>query len=805
MRLVKRVAPSGSRRRDQFTGSGNRRLLYFASIMETHAQKAVFLSYAREDAASARRIAEALRSSGIEVWFDENELRGGDAWDQKIRRQIKECSLFLAMISTHTQERGEGYFRREWKLAAERTHDMAAGMPFIVPVVIDDTPEAGALVPEDFMRVQWTRLFKGLPSPQFVDQVQRLLALPHKPEASTRRAEVRNHAPAPVSRSRFPMWPVVAVCAVGLALVAYLATRQREKAPIIPPKPGADAKLTSAAPAVNDQSIAVLPFANLCDDKGNTAFFSDGMHEDILATLANIRDLRVVSRTSVMEYRDTTKKIPQIARELGVAYILEGSVRRAGNQVRITGQLIRAATDEHLWAKRYDRELTTTDLFGIQAAIATEIVDELKATLTPREQKLVGHKLTESVAAYDLFLKARGAGRGAALPRNVHMRAFDRDVLKKKEALLKAAVLLDAKFAEAWGELAQVHAEFCFSDWDNTVARQDQAKAAIDKAVAQAPDSPDIIRNLGNYYFNAHRDYARAAAEFERLGRLQPNNSEVYFSLGEIQQREAKWSAALASFRKATRLDPGNLACATALVRLLHGGRRWEEAIAEQRRIVALSPADFAAGAYLAELPFHARGSTQEMREWLAARTPEEAETGTVLTVRRRWAVQSGDYAEAIRIYRLQQLNSATSAWITLAAHGDMTGARAAAEQVVAKRRARLETEPNNTDLLWNLGLTEALLGNKDKALQCGRRSVELLPESRDAVRGADLSNKLALIYAWAGETDKAIEEAARLLRTPNSIAGVYLMKCDPWWFPLRKDPRFLALIDDPKNNAPLF
>jgi TolB-like protein len=348
------------------------------------ATKAVFLSYAREDTDAARRVAEALRGFGVEVWFDqEGGLEHGDEWDRKIRHQIKECALFLPVISANTQARREGYFRIEWDLAAERAQGIAHGVPFILPVVIDTTNEPGALVPDRFRKVQWTRLPAGETPAAFVARVQKLLggevagapsllaARPFEPTQDRLTPGPSSAVKlAATSKSGPLLWAVVVLGAIVVALAAYVVLRPAAKdptpaaksvavAPAVAPVPAAPVPAATTLPSLaNDKSIAVLPFDNLSEDKDASAFFADGMHEDILTNLANIPELRVVSRTSVMQYRDTKKPIPQIARELGVAYILEGSVRRSGNQVRITGQLIRAANDEHLWAKSYDRELT---------------------------------------------------------------------------------------------------------------------------------------------------------------------------------------------------------------------------------------------------------------------------------------------------------------------------------------------------------------------------------------------------------------------------------------------------------------
>lgn len=288
------------------------------------AKGAVFLSYARDDTASAQRIAEALNSHGVEVWFDQNELRGGDSWDAKIRRQIKECALLMPVISVRTQERHEGYFRREWKLGAERTHDMAAGVPFIVPVAIDDTSEQNAVVPDEFLRIQWIRLSGALPTAQFVDQVKRLLGAPRK--------------------------------AVGTSPVASSGRDHR----------------------IDAKSIAVLAFANLSRDPENE-YFSDGISEELLNLLSKVPGLKVSARTSAFHFKGKDTPIPEIARQLGVAYVVEGSVRKSGSQVRITAQLIDAADGFHLWSDTFTRELK--DIFAVQDEIAGLVAKNLQLKL----------------------------------------------------------------------------------------------------------------------------------------------------------------------------------------------------------------------------------------------------------------------------------------------------------------------------------------------------------------------------------------------------------------------------------------
>ena len=768
------------------------------------------MSYAREDTAAALRIAEALRSHGVEVWFDQNELRGGDAWDQKIRRQIAECALFVPLISLHTQERNKGYFRLEWKLAVEQTHLLLEGVPFLAPVVIDDTRDSGAAVPAEFLRVQWTRLPGALPTPQFVEQIKRLLnapvpsdltapPMPMRPAtAAARSADSPAASAAAAPRpSGVPTWLAAVVGTGLLGAVAYFALRPTAKeTPVAPAKVAVETKASVApsaapAPVVNDKSIAVLPFENRSEDKDNNAFFSDGIHEDILTNLAHIRELRVVSRTSVMEYRGKTENIRSIAQKLGVAYILEGSVQRAGNKVHVTGQLIRAATDEHVWAQNYTRDLN--DIFAIQAEIAQAIATELKAALSPQEKTLLEHRPTENLAAYDLYLKARDL-------RNRSRESYE--FLQQYESLLQAAVTLDRKFAAAWAELAFTHSAAYFDYFDHSTARLANAKAASDTSVRLAPEEPEVIRGLGNYYYHGLRDYARATGQFEKLVRLEPNDSEAYASIGYVQRREGKWLLARENLRKAVQLDPGNLRIARDYAILLAAGRRYDDAIAVGRRTLELHPDNLNLASLLASFPLQARGATGEMEKLLASLSSEQANSPDGWALRKNIALQRRDFAEYIRLDQLRPL--ALEAAVVDAAQGDLAGARTRLGNSLATLRSRLADEPDNATVWSGLGVREAILGHKEEALRCARKGVELLPETLDASTGPVRSADLAFVLAWTGDKDAAISECARLLGVFNG-PNVHVMKYDPRYAPLRGDPRFEALLNDPKNNAPLF
>ena len=781
--------------------------------------KAVFLSYAREDTEAARRIADALRGFGVEVWFDQSELRGGDQWDAKIKKQIRECALFLPLVSTQTQERSEGYFRREWKLAVERTHDMAAGRAFVVPVVIDDTAETVAEVPEEFMRFQWTRLVNGEPTPDFVAQVKRLLETPRKPALKAdlprpptlppmlKQAALAK-ATAETPRPKQPaipgwMWGVLAAVLVIVA-VDIFALRKPEPAPIVATaiKPPSLSPSLSTPPQAAAKSIAVLPFENMSEDKDNNAFFADGIHEDLLTNLALIPELKVISRTSVMQYRGTTKTTRQIGRELGVAYVLEGSVRRAGNKVRVTGQLINTRTDEHVWAKSYDRDLT--DIFAIQAALSKEIAGALSAAISPETQRFIERRPTENSAAYDLYLKARDISNRSPISST--------PALREQEALFRQAVQLDPNFAAAWGELARVHSLFVFWGIDGSAARLADADAAIAQAVRLAPDAPEVIEALGTYAYYTYRDYARATEQYEKLARLQPNNPTVYSSLGLIQRRQGRWAESLASFRHAAELDPTNIGIQRNLLQIADYGRRWNDSRVTHQRLITLLPDQLREQLDLADGEFMGTGSWLAVDALLARLTPAQRESPIGVFYRKNWAMYRGDYAEFKRLDQLQP--SLESEWPPVwsdnwaaqvyFAAGDMAAVRARLAAPLAEWKARLENEPANAIAWAEVGQMEAALGHAKEAVRLARKATELVPESRDAVDGPIWRLQLAMVYAMNGDKDQAMAELSRLVLVPVFYSPVQIHAL-PAFAKLRGDPRFEALFSDPKNNAPLF
>jgi len=499
----------------------------------TDPTKAIFLSYASQDEEAARRICDALRGIGIEVWFDQRELRGGDAWDQRIRREIRDCALFVPIISANTQARLEGYFRREWKLAIARTFDMAEEKAFLLPVVIDDTSPLQASVPEQFRSVHWTRLPAGEVPPAFVARIAQLLstAEPGRPTSTL---------PAPATAR--------AIHAVS-------------------PRP-------SAVP-VPEQSIAVLPFVNMSADK-EQEYFSDGLAEELINLLARIPELRVPARTSSFSFRGRPVTAGEIGQALSVAHVLEGSVRKAGNRLRITVQLVRSDNGYHLWSETFDR--TLDDIFQIQDDIARAVVDKLRLTL------LTGVPSASSVAtnteAHNLYLQGQYfSGRETQADLNKAVDCYQR------------ALALDANYARAWAGLSAVYLRQVANS--HIVLDQGYAsvRAAAEKAIALDPTLGDAYSSLVLVLVNVEHDWRGSAALLARARTLDPGNPLLLLTTAVVGRALGNAQDALVLMRQALDRDPLNLLVRRYFARVLYYADRLTEAEAEIRQVLELSAA----------------------------------------------------------------------------------------------------------------------------------------------------------------------------------------------------------------------
>jgi TolB-like protein len=537
----------------------------------TDSTKAVFLSYASQDAEAARRICEALRAAGIEVWFDQNELRGGDAWDQRIHQQIHDCALFVPLISVHTDARTEGYFRLEWKLAVDRSHLMADDAAFLVPVVIDGASEASARVPDKFQTLQWTRLPGGEAPAEFCRWIKALLAGTARPVR--RQDGTGNRSGRHSSR----MLLIAGSVALLLAAIAVFTWRTMSRTPGVALTPRQVA--TSPASTIPEHSIAVLPFANLSAQR-EEEYFSDGLAEDLLNLLSKVPGLQVAARTSAFSFKGNSADIPTIGRKLKVASVLEGTVRKVGNHLRVTAQLERAADGYQIWSESYDRELG--DVFRMQDEIANSVVKSLKVSLlwgaAPRS---LG---TQNSEAYLVFLQGRAKMATQRLA-DIQEAAVD----------FARTLKLDPNYAPAYVELASAKlqlAEFDFRS-DRMAAFEsasNEGKLLIEQALALDPKDAQAYVVRG--YLRAFRDRAGAEQDFRRGIELNPNSARGYEALATLLYDDLeRRDEVLAMLTRAHQLDPLDPKFVTEKAKLLAYGRSdLREAGALLAEVVARPP-----------------------------------------------------------------------------------------------------------------------------------------------------------------------------------------------------------------------
>ncbi len=529
----------------------------------TDSSKAVFLSYASQDADAARRICGVLRAAGIEVWFDQSELRGGDAWDLRIHQQVRDCALFVPIISASTEGRREGYFRREWRLAADRTHDLSDRAPFLVPVVIDDTRDKGADVPESFLKVQWTKLPLGETPAAFCERIRALLSGAATPGKAPVHAAAAPRVAPPKRRTSWLAGAIVGALAV--VVIGWQAWR------LMQPSVGAVAA-PLAVVAVPEKSIAVLPFVDM-SEKHDQEYFSDGLSEELIDRLAHNADLKVIARTSSFAFKGKSEDMRAIATKLGVANLLEGSVRKSGNELRITAQLIRASDGVHLWSESYKRRLT--DVFKVQEDIAAAVVRGLQARLLPVSPR--SHAVSHNLEAYGLYLKGQYFAR----------RASDVDVAQGI-ASLRQAIALEPDFAPAHAELASAYVYVgTFGTGEPSIL--DRARDEVDEALRLDP-ALRSARNLRANLAIISWDWNAAQTQLDQLLASGPRDPEALLRSGQLARALGHMDEALGYFRQALQLDPLLVISHVQLAMLYNAMGHPSEARAAAETAIAINP-----------------------------------------------------------------------------------------------------------------------------------------------------------------------------------------------------------------------
>jgi TolB-like protein/Tfp pilus assembly protein PilF len=598
---------------------------------------------------------------------------------------------------------------------------------------------------------------------------------------------------APRKRMRRPVfWSLVGL---GAGAALFLSIHFLRSAPTV------SAPVKETGPPPGRRAVAVLPFENLSEDKAN-AYFADGIQDEIITRLAKIGDLKVISRTSTHAYRAKPEKLSEIARQLGVGHIVEGSVQKIGDRVRINVQLIEAPTDEHLWAELYDRNLT--DIFAVQSEVATAIARSLQAKLSGREQAAVTAKPTDNLAAYDAYL------RGIDFSSRAGQTLADQN---QAIALFEEAVRLDPTFAQAWAALARENAGLYFQHLDVTPARKEGARVAAENATRLDPTGAETLLANAYYRYHIERDYNGARVLFEKIQREVPSSSEATEALARIARRQSRWKESLALYEQATKLNPRDphlfvdRAWTFSMVRE-HGPT--EEMIDRALAIIPDDPDVLANKAWL----YRIRGDLAGARAILD-KIPATAKSNDATQARVNLLVLEGRYHEAARSLEVQlsQIpNESPSAggsdwqflgWVRSLA-GDKEGARKAYLEGKTRLERRRQQEPGNYSIASSLGFCEAGLGNKEAALREGERAMSLLPASEDAVFGPVAEENLAGIESQVGELDRAVGRIERLLTTPYGAFPLSqaLLRIDPIWDPLRQHPRFKAIVEGPEPKT---
>jgi TolB-like protein/Tfp pilus assembly protein PilF len=599
---------------------------------------------------------------------------------------------------------------------------------------------------------------------------------------------------------------IIAVLGLALAYFGFdkfVLTPRREAALIATT---AKAHATSAPnelpwTAIPEKSIAVLPFENRSEDKAN-AYFADGIQDEILTRLSKIADLKVISRTSTQHYTSAPENLPEIARQLGVAHILEGSVQKSGEAVRVNVQLIKAANDSHLWADTFDRKLT--DIFSVESEVARAIADQLRAQLTGREEQVIAAKPTKNPEAYDLFLKAEYFANQVFLssaknPEETGRQAAD---------LYEKASAADPTFALAFARLAYLKARLYWYGTDPSPEAIEAAQSAASRALALQPDLPEAHLTKGYVYYWGRRDYDAALAEFGKAREALPNNANVLTAMAVVHRRQGKMSETIREVEQAALLDPRDNRLPRLIGETLVYMRRYAEADAPFHRALILSPDDLEAQVYRVTA-LQMRGQLEAASRVLAAIPAASDPGGSVSFARYQLAITMRQPHAALAAL------AHAPAWLlnswpnsrepvtllraqALALKGETGPAREAFLQAQQALEPLLTQPREQADAESFLALVYAGLEQKNKALEAGHRATELLPPSKDVIVGGFYLAQLAVVEAQVGETQSALDHIEQLLAMPGGhVVSTASLRFEPAWDPLRNDPRFQKLCAD--------
>jgi TolB-like protein/class 3 adenylate cyclase len=588
------------------------------------------------------------------------------------------------------------------------------------------------------------------------------------------------------------IFSLIALGIVALILISVVS-RLRER----------DTKNTAApaneslAKPMSEKSIAVLPFENFSESKENQ-FFADGVQDDILTALSKVADLKVISRMSVMTYAAGAKRnLREVAQTLGVSHILEGSVRRAGDKIRVSAQLIDARRDAHVWAETYDRDLA--DVFAIQSDIAKIIADQLRAKLSPSEQAAIAEPPTKDIGAHDLYVRAK------LLYESSSYNSRRMEKLVEAAGLLDQAVARDPGFFSAHCLLSNTHGLVYFYGLDHTAFRRSLAEAALDAASRLRPDAGETHLARADFFYRFYLDYDRTLSELAAAQSRLANNPQVFILRGYIDRRQNRWAESVQNMERGLEVDPRNWFYLQQIALTYESLRRYAHMAAALDRVIAILPDDVPTRMSRALVDVHWRADLGPLREIVAAVTKEDSDAAkasvpyllfVAMVDRDRKAAE-----RAIALLPPQGIGNdsvvfPTSFWKGFIARQHRDSAAAAdAFQAAREQVNRVVHEQSDYGpALCVLGVIDAGLGKKEQAISEGRRACELLPVAKDCINGVHMLSFLSVIYAWTGEKDLAVEQLKTALQYPGTLSYGQL-QLHPWWDPLRDDPRFQQIV----------
>jgi TolB-like protein/tetratricopeptide (TPR) repeat protein len=570
--------------------------------------RTVFLSYASQDSQSAKRISDALQEAGIVAWFDQNELKGGEVWDRQIRDRIHACRLFIAVVSANTEARDEGYFRREWKLAVDRTDDLAEDVPFLLPVVIDRTDQATARVPRRFREVQWATLRNGEVSNEFVSRIVQLLAVDIPSDVQHRGRSLKSPVKqvqipaARKPRAKIRRFAVQAVIIMATAVFGFVEWAGRPKLSAPPAESTESSKVTS--PELRERSLAVLPFVDM-SEKHDQEYFADGMSEEILDLLVKIPGLTVIGRTSSFQFKGKNDDLKAIGTKLGASYVVEGSVRKSGARIRVTAQLIDTRSGAHLWSDSYDRDFGDTLL--LQDQIATSVARTLQLAVISVGS--VAGRPT-SMDAYTLYLHGRVA--------------FDRgDVaaFSESQSYFEQALDIDPSFARAAEGILLSYLNIVYAGSVSSRVGWPRVKQLAMQALRLDPSSTFAHSALSWFHYSYDYDWSACNAEIDTVLAAHTHDPITLLYAGYVAGATGRIDEGVRMIHEAIVFDPLSPDPYQALGGVLSFKGDHEGAVRAYRKSLEISPLFAGSHLYIGESRL-AQGRPQDALPEINAEVP---------------------------------------------------------------------------------------------------------------------------------------------------------------------------------------